>query len=99
MPDGQGKFDGSTIEDNSKVADIEPCPSCGALPCDWCKNPWKVMTLTTEQAISLGRKIAEATMLPAELEQIHDIALEMIGRIAFKVTMELAKDRVKSANT
>ena len=92
MPDGQGKFDGSTIEDNSKVADIEPCPSCGALPCDWCKNPWEAMPLTDEQALELGRDLAE---LRIGSPWVSDRLLSSLGRIAFKRSMELAKEMGK----
>ena len=26
-------------QDTERLAEIESCPSCGALPCDWCNNP------------------------------------------------------------
>ncbi len=26
-------------QDPERLAEIESCPSCGALPCDWCNNP------------------------------------------------------------
>ena len=46
-----------------------------------------MLTLTDDQARELGKRIAEATMLPDELEQLDDLNLEMIGRISLREAM------------
>lgn len=44
--------------------DIEPCPSCGALPCDWINDPrWKPIDTGPKAGNVLGRYDDRVTII------------------------------------
>lgn len=68
-----------------RLAEIESCPSCGALPCDWCNNPHASTLKPSERGPTNDEIIAEAKRI-SDLEwEGNEEHADFFGPLLFRL--------------
>lgn len=72
-------------QDPERLAEIESCPSCGALPCDWCNNPHASTLKPSERGPTNDEIIAEAKRI-SDLEwEGNEEHADFFGPLLFRL--------------